>query len=227
MGRHRASYEHPGDDDVNEIIGNGSLSEHYLALARDLDVMEAKVSPRNDWSYYSFPARARMLSAWWHQHACLLAAFFFVFLYLSKDILVILRDLARCLPPSKLNLESMLILELLWPPPQAAGAPKKAALLLLCWLYMYPRAKTKTLVVSFCVCLKIDARGHLQEPPGGIWWRLPPEGRQRAAGGLCPGQPGLHVRQRLCQRRIRTGQGMYDAVHVHARHHTQPPLPAP
>lgn len=43
MGRHRAAYEHPGDDDVNEIIGNGSLSEHYLALARDLDVMEAKV----------------------------------------------------------------------------------------------------------------------------------------------------------------------------------------
>lgn len=43
MARHRASYEHPGDDDVNEIIGNGSLSEHYLALARDLDVMEAKV----------------------------------------------------------------------------------------------------------------------------------------------------------------------------------------
>lgn len=42
MGRHRASYEHPGDDEMNEIIGNGSLSEHYLALARDLDVMEAK-----------------------------------------------------------------------------------------------------------------------------------------------------------------------------------------
>lgn len=45
MGRHRASYEHPGDDEMNEIIGNGSLSEHYLALARDLDVMEAKVCP--------------------------------------------------------------------------------------------------------------------------------------------------------------------------------------
>lgn len=44
MARHRASYEHPGDDEVNEIIGNGTLSEHYLALARDLDVMEAKVS---------------------------------------------------------------------------------------------------------------------------------------------------------------------------------------
>ncbi|CAM9429485.1 unnamed protein product [Ectocarpus sp. 12 AP-2014] len=42
MARHRASYEHPDDDEVNEIIGNGSLSEHYLALARDLDVMEAK-----------------------------------------------------------------------------------------------------------------------------------------------------------------------------------------
>eukprot|EP00903_Cladosiphon_okamuranus_P015551 g14356.t1 len=42
MARHRASYEHPGDDDVNEIIGNGSLSKHYLALARDLDVVEAK-----------------------------------------------------------------------------------------------------------------------------------------------------------------------------------------
>lgn len=43
MARHRSSYEHPGDDDMNEIIGNGSLSEHYLALARDLDVTEAKV----------------------------------------------------------------------------------------------------------------------------------------------------------------------------------------
>lgn len=43
MARHRASYEHPGDDEMNEIIGNGSLSEHYLALARDLDVTEAKV----------------------------------------------------------------------------------------------------------------------------------------------------------------------------------------
>lgn len=43
MARHRASYEHPDDDEVNEIIGNGNLSEHYLALARDLDVMEAKV----------------------------------------------------------------------------------------------------------------------------------------------------------------------------------------
>lgn len=43
MARHHASYEHPGDDTINEIIGNGGLSEHYLALARDLDVMEAKV----------------------------------------------------------------------------------------------------------------------------------------------------------------------------------------
>lgn len=43
MGRHRSSYEHPGDDDMNEIIGNGSLSEHFLALGRDLDVVEAKV----------------------------------------------------------------------------------------------------------------------------------------------------------------------------------------
>ncbi|CAM9204623.1 unnamed protein product, partial [Choristocarpus tenellus] len=42
MARHKSSYEHPDDDDINEIIGNGSLSENYLALARDLDVMEAK-----------------------------------------------------------------------------------------------------------------------------------------------------------------------------------------
>lgn len=47
MARHRASYEHPDDEEVNEIIGNGSLSDHYLALARDLDVMEAKVTRPN------------------------------------------------------------------------------------------------------------------------------------------------------------------------------------
>ena len=46
MARHRSSYEHPADDDMNEIIGNGSLSEHFLELGRDLDVMEAKVQQR-------------------------------------------------------------------------------------------------------------------------------------------------------------------------------------
>lgn len=28
---------------MNEIIGNGNLSEHFLVLGRDLDVVEAKV----------------------------------------------------------------------------------------------------------------------------------------------------------------------------------------
>ncbi|CAN0489383.1 unnamed protein product, partial [Discosporangium mesarthrocarpum] len=42
MARHRSSYEHPDDEDMNRIIGNGSLSESYLHLARDLDVTEAK-----------------------------------------------------------------------------------------------------------------------------------------------------------------------------------------
>lgn len=59
-----------------------------------------------------------------------------------------------------------------------------------------------------------DARGHLQEPPGGVWWRLPPEGRGRAAGGLGPGQPRLHVRERLRERRIRSGQGVPAVSHV-------------
>lgn len=59
-----------------------------------------------------------------------------------------------------------------------------------------------------------DARGHLQEPPGGVWWRLPPEGRGRAAGGLSPGQPRLHVRERLRERRIRSGQGVPAVSHV-------------
>ncbi|CAM9618503.1 unnamed protein product [Phaeothamnion confervicola] len=42
LARHRSSYEHGDDEKVNEIIGNAGLSENFLALARDLDVTEAK-----------------------------------------------------------------------------------------------------------------------------------------------------------------------------------------
>jgi 26S proteasome regulatory subunit N1 len=42
LARHRCNYEDDDDDDLNEIIGNNKLSENFLALARDLDVMEPK-----------------------------------------------------------------------------------------------------------------------------------------------------------------------------------------
>eukprot|EP00611_Tribonema_gayanum_P029823 TRINITY_DN8105_c0_g1_i1.p1 TRINITY_DN8105_c0_g1~~TRINITY_DN8105_c0_g1_i1.p1 ORF type:complete len:485 (+),score=197.98 TRINITY_DN8105_c0_g1_i1:248-1702(+) len=42
LGRHRSSYTHPEDDAINELVGNAALSDHFLALTRDLDVMEAK-----------------------------------------------------------------------------------------------------------------------------------------------------------------------------------------
>lgn len=49
LGRHRINYEIEDHDDaeidideLNEIIGNGYLSEQFLKLAQDLDVMDAK-----------------------------------------------------------------------------------------------------------------------------------------------------------------------------------------
>jgi len=45
LGRHRVNYEVEGDDDaelLNELIGNEKLSEQFLKLAQDLDVMDAK-----------------------------------------------------------------------------------------------------------------------------------------------------------------------------------------
>lgn len=46
LGRHRVNYEvdDGGDDDdeLNELIGNEKLSEQFLKLAQDLDVMDAK-----------------------------------------------------------------------------------------------------------------------------------------------------------------------------------------
>lgn len=46
LGRHRIHYEiDDGDDDaeeLNELIGNAHISEQFLKLAQDLDVMEAK-----------------------------------------------------------------------------------------------------------------------------------------------------------------------------------------
>jgi 26S proteasome regulatory subunit N1 len=42
LARHRVNYEAEDDDDLNELIGNNKLSELFLALARDLDVMEPK-----------------------------------------------------------------------------------------------------------------------------------------------------------------------------------------
>ena len=42
LARHRVNYEAEDDDDLNELIGNNKLSENFLSLARDLDVMDAK-----------------------------------------------------------------------------------------------------------------------------------------------------------------------------------------
>mmetsp|Transcript_42113 Transcript_42113/g.61778 ORF Transcript_42113/g.61778 Transcript_42113/m.61778 type:complete len:937 (-) Transcript_42113:158-2968(-) len=43
LARHCMSYEYEDeDDDLNEIIGNTHLSEQYLKVAQDLDVMDAK-----------------------------------------------------------------------------------------------------------------------------------------------------------------------------------------
>lgn len=45
LGRHRVNFEIEDDedaDDLNELIGNAHLSEQFLKLAQDLDVMEAK-----------------------------------------------------------------------------------------------------------------------------------------------------------------------------------------
>ena len=45
LGRHRVNFEIEDDDEadeLNELIGNAHLSEQFLKLAQDLDVMEAK-----------------------------------------------------------------------------------------------------------------------------------------------------------------------------------------
>uniref|UniRef100_A0A7S2R9L3 26S proteasome non-ATPase regulatory subunit 2 homolog n=2 Tax=Rhizochromulina marina TaxID=1034831 RepID=A0A7S2R9L3_9STRA len=41
LARHRVNYEDE-DEDMNELIGNNKLTEYFLHLARDLDVMEPK-----------------------------------------------------------------------------------------------------------------------------------------------------------------------------------------
>eukprot|EP01083_Nonionella_stella_P280239 953271_1 len=45
LGRHRVNYEIEDDDDaddLNDLIGNAHISEQFLKLAQDLDVMDAK-----------------------------------------------------------------------------------------------------------------------------------------------------------------------------------------
>ena len=42
LGRHRVYYEIEDDDDLNALIGNEYLSEQFLKLAQDLDVMDPK-----------------------------------------------------------------------------------------------------------------------------------------------------------------------------------------
>jgi 26S proteasome regulatory subunit N1 len=45
LGRHRFNYEvedDPDEDELNELIGNEKLSEHFLKVAQDLDVLDPK-----------------------------------------------------------------------------------------------------------------------------------------------------------------------------------------
>ena len=42
LGRARSSFTYETNETVNELIGNSTLSENYLALARELDVMDVK-----------------------------------------------------------------------------------------------------------------------------------------------------------------------------------------
>mmetsp|Transcript_9187 Transcript_9187/g.21906 ORF Transcript_9187/g.21906 Transcript_9187/m.21906 type:complete len:931 (-) Transcript_9187:26-2818(-) len=45
LGRHRVNYEvedDPDEDELNELIGNEKLSEHFLKVAQDLDVLDPK-----------------------------------------------------------------------------------------------------------------------------------------------------------------------------------------
>jgi len=44
LGRHRVNFEFEddGDEELNDLIGNAQLSEQFLKLAQDLDVMDAK-----------------------------------------------------------------------------------------------------------------------------------------------------------------------------------------
>ncbi len=45
LGRHRVSYEvedDPAEEELNELIGNEKLSEQFLKVAQELDVMDPK-----------------------------------------------------------------------------------------------------------------------------------------------------------------------------------------
>jgi len=42
LGRHRVALEIEDDEELNELIGNEKMSEHFLKVAKDLDVVEAK-----------------------------------------------------------------------------------------------------------------------------------------------------------------------------------------
>lgn len=42
LGRSHINLQYEESEDVNELIGNSKLSEHYLILAKDLDVLEPK-----------------------------------------------------------------------------------------------------------------------------------------------------------------------------------------
>lgn len=42
LARQRVNFDYSEDDELNELIGNNSLNQHFLNLARDLDVLEPK-----------------------------------------------------------------------------------------------------------------------------------------------------------------------------------------
>jgi 26S proteasome regulatory subunit N1 len=42
VGRSQINFEYPDSEEINQIVGNSKVSEHFLVLAKDLDVLEPK-----------------------------------------------------------------------------------------------------------------------------------------------------------------------------------------
>ena len=55
LGRHRSNFT-PEDEYLNELVGNVHLSEHFLAIARDMDVLDPK-SPEDIYKEHSSTSR--------------------------------------------------------------------------------------------------------------------------------------------------------------------------
>jgi 26S proteasome regulatory subunit N1 len=58
LGRHRSSYSHD-DPKLNDIIGNVNLSDRFLSVARDMDVLEPK-TPEDIYKTHLAEGRSRL-----------------------------------------------------------------------------------------------------------------------------------------------------------------------